>query len=63
MKRARERGEADRFETEASDFFINVREAYLQRARLEPDRIKVIDAAASLNEVRKAIREEMRNVL
>jgi len=63
MKRARERGEADRFETERNNFFINVREAYLDRARSEPDRIKVIDAAASLDEVQKAIREEMKCIL
>jgi dTMP kinase len=63
MKRARERGEVDRFETERNNFFSNVRELYLERARSDPDRIKVIDAAASLDEVRKAIRDEMKSVL
>jgi dTMP kinase len=63
MKRARERGKVDRFETERNNFFSNVREVYLERARSDPDRIKVIDAAASLDEVRKAIRDEMKSVL
>jgi dTMP kinase len=63
MKRARERGEADRFETERNDFFVKVREAYLERARAEPHRIKVIDAAASLGDVQDNIREEMKCIL
>jgi dTMP kinase len=63
LKRARERGEADRFETERNDFFVKVREAYLERARAEPHRIKVIDAAASLDDVQDAIREEMKCIL
>lgn len=43
---------ADRFEREQTDFFSRVREAYLQRARSEPDRIKVIDASQSIESIR-----------
>ena len=34
----------DRFEREQRDFFVRVRAAYLERARLDPQRIRVIDA-------------------
>lgn len=43
----------DRFEDEPSDFFRAVREGYLERARAEPDRFKVIDAAQPLPEVQQ----------
>ena len=45
----------DRFEREARDFFDRVRNAYLEIARKEPDRVRVIDAGADLAAVRKAI--------
>jgi dTMP kinase len=35
---------ADRFEREADSFFNRVRNAYLDRARAEPGRIRVLDA-------------------
>ena len=34
----------DRFEREQRDFFMRVREAYLERARMAPQRIRVLDA-------------------
>ncbi len=42
---------ADRFESERSEFFVRVREAYLARAALEPQRLQVVDAAASTEQV------------
>ncbi len=45
LQRAGRRGEADRFEAETVAFFQSVRDAYLDIARSEPERVVVIDAA------------------
>ena len=55
MLRAKQRGSVDRFEAESLAFFERVRSAYLQRAKLEPERIRIVDATQSLPEVQKAI--------
>ncbi|MCG6876731.1 MAG: dTMP kinase [Betaproteobacteria bacterium] len=47
----------DRFEREDVGFFERVRSAYLERARRNPDRIHVIDASASLDEVKKSVED------
>ncbi|MDP8985946.1 MAG: dTMP kinase [Pseudomonadota bacterium] len=41
----------DRFERERAEFFGRVREEYLRRARAEPERFAIIDAAAPVDEV------------
>jgi dTMP kinase len=41
----------DRFERERAEFFERVRAGYLRRALQEPDRVAVIDAARSVDEV------------
>jgi len=46
---------ADRFEREANSFFSRVRNAYLERARAEPDRMRVLDARQSIAELQGAI--------
>lgn len=51
MERAGRRSAPDRFEQERHDFFQRVREAYLQIAANEPDRIVVIDTTRRLDEV------------
>lgn len=51
LKRARTRGEVNRFEQEASGFMNRVRQSYLDRARAEPDRYAVIDAGQGLESV------------
>jgi dTMP kinase len=43
----------DRFEREDEAFFERVRAAYLARARAEPRRVRVIDAAADMAAIRK----------
>lgn len=48
---------ADRFEKEQDRFFQQVREAYLQRARRFPQRIRVIDANQPLDKVKESIEE------
>jgi len=42
----------DKFEREAGEFFRRVRDAYVERARAAPARIRVIDASGSLEDVR-----------
>ena len=57
LERARERGDLDRFEVEASAFFERVREGSLLRARDEPERWRIIDARRSLPEVEVQIKD------
>ena len=45
----------DRYESEQREFFIRVRNAYLERARDHPGRFHVIDASGSLEQVREAV--------
>jgi len=45
MKRVAGRGEADRFEIESIRFFERVRNAYLERAKADPQRFRIIDAS------------------
>jgi len=46
----------DKFEREAADFFVRVREAYLERAR-EHSRFHVVDAGGALDAVRARLAE------
>ena len=46
---------ADRFEVESAAFFERVRRAYLSIAAREPERIRIVDAAAPLAEVEQRI--------
>lgn len=54
--RAEARAELDRLESEASQFHQRVRDAYLERAALMPDKYAVIDASQTLNDVQKDIK-------
>ena len=49
----------DRFEREDRAFFERVRAAYLDLARAEPARVRVIDATKSLAEIRKALEQHL----
>lgn len=51
LERMAARGKPDRIECESLAFFERAREAYLQRAKADPDRVKVIDASRSLDVV------------
>lgn len=57
MKRARKRGELDRFEQEAVSFFQRIRDTYLDRAQADPARYSVVDAGASIEQVSASIRD------
>ncbi|MBW4933603.1 dTMP kinase [Marinobacter sp. F4206] len=59
MRRARQRGELDRFEQEAVSFFQRIRDTYLDRARATPDRYSVVDAGAPLEQVSARVSELM----
>ena len=48
------RGAVDRFEIESSQFFDRVRTRYLELANAHPQRFRIIDATASLDEVCEA---------
>lgn len=56
-------GEADRFEREKRAFFERVRTCYLQLARAEPARYRVIDAARPLAEVQAQLRDALNEFL
>jgi dTMP kinase len=49
----------DRFESEQLDFFERVRATYLERARREPQRVRVIDASQDAESVFMAIQREI----
>ncbi|WP_372981216.1 dTMP kinase [Marinobacter sediminum] len=57
MKRARSRGDLDRFEQETVSFFQRIRDTYLERAQAAPERYSVVDASASLEQVTASIRD------
>jgi dTMP kinase len=63
MRRAVERGQADRLETEEAAFHLRVREGYLRQAAAEPERFAVIDAAQPLARVRADIERALARVL
>jgi len=47
----------DKFERESADFFTKIRNAYLERARQNPQRFRIIDAGKSLDEVAKTVED------
>jgi dTMP kinase len=49
----------DRFEREERDFFDRVRKAYLDIARSEPERVRVVDAAGDVETIRKSIQAHL----
>jgi dTMP kinase len=49
----------DHFEREEQPFFERVRRGYLDRAKLHPERIRVVDAAGALDGVQRAIAAEI----
>ena len=56
LQRVIQRQEAiDRFEQEKVDFFEKIRESYLQSAKAEPSRIKVVDASVTIAEIQQQL--------
>ena len=56
-QRARSVKAPDRFEQEQDDFFRRVRDGYLRRAREDAARMRVIDAGASIEQIRHRLAE------
>ena len=52
----------DRFEQEKVDFFEKIRACYLQRAKVEPDRIKVIDTSQSIADIQVQLTKILQNI-
>lgn len=57
MQRAKARGELDRFEQSKMDFFVRVRNTYLECAKQEPNIIKVVNGDDTLDNVSSHIRK------
>ena len=56
-------GQESRFEAETVAFHEKVRAGYLELARLEPDRFRIIDAAQSQDQVFAMIRNIVTSIL
>ncbi|HEX4926596.1 MAG TPA: dTMP kinase [Burkholderiales bacterium] len=52
----------DRFEREDRAFYERVRAAYLERARAEPGRVRIIDASQDFETVRKSIQQMLKGL-
>ncbi len=55
--------EKDRMESAGTEFFNRVRNGYLEIAKQEPNRVKVIDATKSINEVFEQIKKIIENLI
>lgn len=59
LERAQKRGPVDRFEEEKIEFFSKVRQGYLDIAQAEPERMKLIDARGTIDEVQQQIKQTL----
>lgn len=55
LSRAKHRSTPDRFESETEAFFNRVRQGYLDRAKQNPQRYRIIDASCEIQEVQQQI--------
>ena len=63
MERSRRRGgQNDRFESEQSAFFERVRAGYLAILEREPQRLRRVDASGPVDEVARAVREQLEHL-
>lgn len=58
----RSRG-SDRFERESAEFFARVREAYLDRAKRQPERFLIVNAEHSVDEIEREIAEWVKSLV
>ena len=59
LERTKRRREFDRIETEEDEFFARAKQAFLERAKASPERIKVIDANPDFETVSASICSEL----
>ena len=62
LARARRRAGSDRIEAEAAGFFERVRARYLERARQEPARCRILDATRPVAEIAAAVAGHLREL-
>ena len=60
---ARRKPSADRLESRGEDYFARVRTGFLAEAKRRPERIRVIDATCSAEEVQEQLRREISTLL
>ena len=65
VKTSQERvgGEKDRMESAGIEFFERVRQGFLEIAKSEPNRVKVIDSTRSIEEIHKCVVEHIENAI
>jgi dTMP kinase len=63
MARARQRGELDRFEREALEFFERVRGVYLERASRWPNQYHRLDASLPLDQVSQGLSRILKGIV
>ncbi len=63
LGRKKEQAELDRLENEDISFHVSVRDAYLDLAKTDEERFKVVDASQSIEEIHKIIREMVDHIL
>jgi dTMP kinase len=56
---ARRKVSADRMESRSAEYFAKVRAGFLAEAERRPERIRVVDATASVEEVQERLRREI----
>ncbi len=61
--RSRHQRPADRVESRPAEYQARVRQGFLTEAARSPERVKVIDAAGSVEDVQEAVRREVQRVL